>query len=430
MRPMAWIAALATASAACSQPPRYLGAPLPAACTRGEVERCGGWLAERDLAASQLGVYEDPALRGYVQGIADRLAGGALIARAPRVVIGDHDGTYVAFGERIVIGRMAIERLGSEAELAAIVAHELAHVEGQHAALAATSTDPDDTWLAARRDAEGVADERAVVLLERAGYAPTAMVRALEAALEIDDDEHPPRAERLAHAARLAAGRSHGFHGRDELLERLDGLVVGRNTRLGVRVEDAWVIAALELAIELPPHHVARNDGDTLVLRHGRSVLTAYPIGSPWARELAAELEAAAAADTPLGPITVGVATERGSAVATPIGRLEHAVRELRPQPAPGTNVIVLVRPHGGLVIELSARTEVAVLERWLAGLRGPTPSELAAAAPPRIVLRRARRTAAVADLVIQCPDPDAALRLDDPGRVIARGEPLKCTDR
>jgi predicted Zn-dependent protease len=126
---------LAVFAAACGHGPRYLGAPLPAACERGDVERCAGWMAERDLVAGQLDSYDDDELRAYVQGITDRLARGSTLRRAPRVVIGDHDGTSAAFGERIVIGRIAIERLGSEAELAAIVAHELVHVEGRHAAV-------------------------------------------------------------------------------------------------------------------------------------------------------------------------------------------------------------------------------------------------------------------------------------------------------
>lgn len=194
------------ALAACGGSPKYLGAPLPPACSDGDLERCAGWLAERDLIAGELDVYTDAQLQRYVQSIADRLARGANLPHSPRVVIGDHDGTYAAFGERIVIGRMAIERLASEAELAAIVAHELVHIEGAHTAIALVSPETDTAWLATRRDAEAVADERAVALLEHAGYRPTAMHRALAASLEPDDDEHPPREERPASVAAFAGG--------------------------------------------------------------------------------------------------------------------------------------------------------------------------------------------------------------------------------
>jgi hypothetical protein len=425
---------LLLAVAACGAPPRYLGAPLPGACATRDAEACAGWMAEQDLGAGGLDVYSDPALRVYVQGIADRLARGSHLSRSPRVVISDHDGTYAAFGDRIVIGRVAIEKLGSEAELAAIVAHELVHVEGRHATVSLFGPD-DASWLAARRDAEGIADERAVALLERAGYAPAAMTRALEAELPDDDDDdpatrdHPPRGERLAHVARLAGGRIDGFDGRAELMAHVDRMIVGRDTRLGIRVDDAWVIAVLGVALDLPPRDIVHVDGDAVVLRHGRSSLTAYPIGAPWARELAATLDARAQTESALGRITVGTAAAHATGTA-PLDRLERAVQELLPQPAPGTQVVVLDRPRGGLVLELAPRTDPIVRDRWLAGLRAASPAELAAAEPRRIAIARAPHAGTVAELAAMCPDPDAARRLDRADRVLGAGDPIKCTDR
>ncbi len=413
----------------CTPHARYLGAPLPPACSQGDFERCAGWLAERDLVAGQLDVYDDPSLRDYVQRVTDRLATGANLPHVPRVVIADHDGTYAAFGGRIVIGRMAIERLGSEAELAAIVAHELVHVEAHHASMSLFGPDADASWLAARRDSEAIADERAVALLERAGYPPVAMARALAASIDIDDEEHPPRDARLAAVTVLAGGRVQGFAGRRELLRRLDRMVVGRNTLLGTRIGDAWVIAALGVAIELPERHVVHIEGDAIVLRHGRSTLTAYPIGAAWARELAGTLDQRATVDTSLGTISVGVAPTEPAA-DTPIEKLQHAVRELLPQPVPGTWVVVLARPRGGLVIELAAKSDPFVRDRWLEGLRAASPGELAAAEPVRITLARAPQAGSIRQLVAICPDPDRALDLDDPDRVIAEGELVKCTDR
>lgn len=379
------------------------------------------------LESGQLDVYDDPRLQAYVQGIANRLARGANVAHPPRVVIGDHDGTYAAFGERIVVGRMVFERLASEAELAAIVAHELVHIEAAHTALAELPAKEDADWLAARRDAEAIADERAVVLLERAGYVPSAMSRALAATLEVDDEEHPPRTERLANVAALVAGRNQGFEGRAEYLRHVDGMVVGPNTRLGVRVADVWVLAVLGLAIELRARDVVHVDGDALVLRNGRARFTAYPIGADWARELASSLVDRASAPTKLGPLTVGVAAKARVAGATALARLE---RELLPQPEPGAWVVVLERPRGGLVVEISASTRAFTRDRWLAALRAATPAELAAAEPPHIVLHRAPRAARIADLIATCPDSETALRLDDPDRLLAPGDPFKCTDR
>nr|MBA3845688.1 SDR family NAD(P)-dependent oxidoreductase [Planctomycetota bacterium] len=49
-----------------------------------------------------------------------------------RVIIADRDETYATSGRRIVIARRTLEKLSSEAELAAVIAHEVAHVEGRH----------------------------------------------------------------------------------------------------------------------------------------------------------------------------------------------------------------------------------------------------------------------------------------------------------
>jgi hypothetical protein len=429
------LAAAACVLAACGGGPSYLGATMPAACATADAERCAGWLTERDLDAGELDVYADAALRAYVQGITDRLARNTRLAHSPRVVISDHDGTYAPFGDRIVIGRITIEKLGSEAELAAVVAHELVHVEGHHATVSLFGPETDDAWLVARRDAESIADERAVALLERAGYAPAAMPRALAAVLEADDDEHPPRAERIARVAALAANRTQGFEGRRELLERIDHMIVGRDTRLGLSVDNVWVVASLGIALEIPAKDLARSDGDSLLLRHGRDTLDAYAIGAPWAKELASQLEGAASTETALGTVTVGIAPMHDLTDDEPLAKLERAVRATLPQPTPGAWVVILERctpnaPCGGLVIEIAAHGDAFVRDRWLGGLRAASRRELAAAEPPHITLATAPRAAPIKELVALCRAPAAALRLDNPERVLAAGERFKCTDR
>ena len=424
--------------AACGAPASYLGAETPAACHSSDAEHCASALAERDLVAGDLDIYDDAALRTYVQGIADRLARNSHLARSPRLVISNHDNTYAPFGNAIVIGRVTIEKLGSEAELAGIVAHEMAHIEGHHASVSLFGPETNKQWLANRRDAEGIADERAVALLERSGYSPKAMPRALMAELEADDDEHPPRADRIARVATLAADRI-GFEGREDFLRHLDRMVVGRDTRLGIRVGRAWVVANLGIALDLPPDDITRVEGDGLVLRHDRAELDAYAIGAPWAHELASHLEDAESADTALGRITIGVSPERGEGDADPLSRLEAVVRATLPQPAPGMSVVIvercLAQPDGarscaGLVIELATHGDTFANKRWIAGLRAATRREIAAAEPPRIELATATHEAKFATLAATCPNPAAALELDDPDRVIEPGTPFKCTDR
>jgi hypothetical protein len=432
--------ALALLIAGCAEQSSYLGAEAPDACKTADATHdaahCAGWLAERDLDAGELDVYDDPALRDYVQTIANRLAVGSHLVHPPHVTISDHDGTYAPFGDRVVIGRMTLEKLGSEAEVAAVVAHEMVHVEGHHATVSLFGAEADDRWLVTRRDAEGVADERAVALLERAGYTPTAMPRALAAELDADDDEHPPREDRIARAAALADGRTTGFEGRAELLAHEDHMIVGRDTRLGVRVGHAWVIASLGIAMRLPDQDVVHADGDTLELHHERNTLTLYPIGEPWAKELASHLDDRSELDTALGHVTLGVAGEDTGDDADPLARLESIVRATLPRPATGTWVLVVDRcsddgTHcGGLVIELAVHGDSATRNRWLAGLRAADDLEVVAAEPARVALLHAPRSGKLKDLVQLCPDPDAALALDNAERPIRFGEPIKCTNR
>jgi Peptidase family M48 len=409
---------LASALLAGCATPSYLGAQLPQPCVAHDVEGCLGWMVERDLADAELDFYDDAGLRDYVQRVADRLAQGSLLPRAPRVVIADHDGTYATSGSRIVLGRPTIERLDSEAELAGVIAHELAHIEGHHAVVSLFGPPPGDDGLVLRRDAEAVADERAVALLERSGYTPAAMSRALRAVLEAEDDEHPLRADRIARA-KVMAGERRGFEGRAELLGHIEHMVVGRDSRLGRRVGDAWVIAALGLALDLDADDVVRDASDVLVLRRGQATLAAYAIGAPWARELAGALDDRRIDLRALGRVTLGSVAAPTGRDDTPIGKLARAIRSTLPQPAVGTRVAILERPRGALIVELGGRGAPTL------GLRDATPRELAAAEPARIVIERAWRTGTVADSVI-C---DGRL-LDSPDRRVAAGDPIKCADR
>jgi hypothetical protein len=329
-----------------------------------------------------------------------------------------------------VIGRPTIERLDSEAELAGVIAHELAHIEGHHAVVSLFGPPPGDDALVLRRDAEAVADERAVALLERSGYTPSAMARALRAVLDAEDDEHPLRADRIARA-KVMAGDRLGYEGRAELLGRLEHMVVGRDSRLGRRIGGAWVVAALDLALELDADDVVRDASDVLVLRRGQSTLAAYAIGAPWARELAGQLEARSVDDRALGRVTIGTVAAPDGRDDSPLGKLARAIRSTLPQPAVGTRVAILERARGALVIELGGRagadSRAGLDSRYSAplGLREATPAELIAAEPARVVLEHAWRSGSIGDSIV-C---DGRL-LDSPERSILAGEPIKCADR
>ena len=393
--------------AACTRP-QYLGANVPEPCTERDVEGCLGWMAERDLHAAELEIYDDAPLRRYVQGIANRLAKGSLLGATPRVVIADRDATYATSGRRIVIARTTIERLGSEAELAGVLAHELAHLEARHGVVSLFGRPPEDT-LADRRDAEAIADERAVWLLERSGYAPTAMARALRAVLEAEDEEHPLRADRVARVTVLAGGRT-GVEDRATFLARLERMVVGRDSRRGERVGDLWIVSALGLVFQLDADDIVRSADDILVLRRDRASVLGYALGAPWGREVTRSA---------VGRLTIGTVPHGSRRDDTPLGKLARAIRSTLPQPPAGSRVAILERPGGALVFELSGRGTPELR------MRPATPDELARVSPARIALEKAPRAGAIGELGV-C----TGRLLDDADRRVAAGEPIKCADR
>ncbi|HEY4239349.1 MAG TPA: M48 family metallopeptidase [Kofleriaceae bacterium] len=400
--------------AGCAAQEAYLGTSLPRACGDQDVDGCVGWMVERDLSAAELDIYDDAALRDYVQHVADKLAKHSRLAKAPRIVIANHDGTYATSGSRIVIGRPTIEQLRTEAELAGVLAHEIVHVEGRHASASLYASDDD---LDERRDAEAIADERAVSLLEQSGYAPGAMARALQQVVAADDDEHPLKASRVARVQALAAGRV-GYEGREAFLAAIDGMVVGRDSRLGHRVGDAWVVSALGIALDLDDDDLVFSTSDVLSLRKSRVSLVAYAIGAPWGHELVGRLADANEEDLPVGHVTIGT-LEAAPADDSPIGKLAAAVRETLPQPTAGTRVAILERKQGALVIELGGRT----LPRL--ALRAVTDDEAAASEPPRLALAHARTSGAISAQHV-CK----GRLLDDPELIVVAGEAIKCADR
>lgn len=406
-------------TASCRSGPRYLDAKLPAACTARDTDSCLGWLSERDLA-SELEIFDAPALRGYAQSIANRLVRGSRTLTAPpRIILTDRGGTYATHGNRIVIARRTIEKLSSEAELAAVIAHELVHVEGRHASASLFGPRPDDD-LATRRDVEAIADERAVWLLDIAGYPPSAMASALAAVLEDEDAEHPLRADRIARARVIARGRDGGrLAGREAFLAQLAGMPVGRNPRLGIRVANGWVVPELAVTFELAVGDRVRSDSDVLALRTAAGDdVVAYAVGAGWGRELARELVGRTAGASDHGQWVRGNVPEHDhKAITDPLVDLLAAVRATLPQPKPGSHIAILLRDHGALVFEIS-RPDLAL------AVRAATANELAAAAPARVMVVRASRAGAIGQLDA-CP-----IMLDDPARYVVVGDPIKCADR
>jgi Peptidase family M48 len=252
LAPLAFCFALggcAGAPAPSRPPPARARQPMPDA--EELAERVVGGLLDTMLRGGHA-AYGDAALARYVSDVGRRVARHSDRPKLAWsfVVTDDRSiGAHAIPGGFVYVSKALLPFLGSEAELAAVLAHEIAHVSEKHGnELFDRLPEPCD--LGARdaeddlaRDQERQADALGVDYLGRAGYDPGAMGRALAAiyrgaalacrhapdpdacdpARADAADPHPALAARLARVA-LAAGGRRGEISTDRYLGAIDGL--------------------------------------------------------------------------------------------------------------------------------------------------------------------------------------------------------------
>jgi hypothetical protein len=342
-------------------------------------DRCIGWALDAILTSVVFRLYDDPALTGYVDQVGQRIAahaGRPDLRFAFRVLDDPEPQGLALLGGFVYVTRGALAQLRSEAELAALLAHEIAHVALDHGddllevSQESALSDPGSIRrrLGHERDDEIQADERAVGLLDAAGYPPLAMLRMLrtidvspDSADPLDSD-YEPRWRRQARVARLIDGRKGGTWARARYLARIDGLVVGPDPSTGRLVGASIVVAAADLVLPIPRGwsapdalHLERPDGARVEVKWlTREAVPAYQATIEW----------------------------RGDARAGP-----HAAR----LGAIDTTAFGLVRAgRGAVLLAVMAPTPAsarAALAEILAQARRPTRAEYAAARPARFRL-------------------------------------------
>ncbi len=260
--------------------------PTPASGRASEAER-------PDLLTRFGGEVAAPALRRYVADL------GAALARTRyrrdasyrfTVLDSPEINAFALPGGSIYVTRGVIALASDEAELAAVLAHELAHEEtdanaapdGRALAAAAVKGEAIDgnregprsaTASAYSRDEEFAADARGIHILANARFDPDAMPRILaklrararlEAKLRGESPEsadasdylasHPAPLARLEQARRLAAAARLDVPivGRDAYLDRIDGLAYGDTPAQGIVRGRLFTDAALRVAFEAP----------------------------------------------------------------------------------------------------------------------------------------------------------------------------------
>lgn len=226
--------------------------------------------ALRVVMTAVLAEYEDPALAAYLTRVGQRVARPRAGERWSFVVVDRHDaGAWAVAGRNVYVTRGLLAHLESEAELAAVLAHEIAHVRAGHTARSLLRVVEDAPAsdavadVALERDEERQADRLGVELLTAAGYDPRAMLDMLkhlhdaaeDDVRKTDDDRtcdhHPPLNTRLARAS-LAIQRPGGELARQRYLRRLRGLSLSE-APAGIRVDGRRLMATRErFAWQLP----------------------------------------------------------------------------------------------------------------------------------------------------------------------------------
>ena len=244
----------------------------------------------------QMGVYNDPDLQRYVSAIGQRLAKASHRPELPWTFAVVDEPAINAFalpGGFIYLTRGILPFLQNEAELAAVLGHEIGHVDARHSAAAASrqmaaggglailgifvpETQPFQglagaafglMFLKHGRDAELESDRLGVGYAVANGWAPTGMPGMLNTLQRLDEANgsrrgvpnwmltHPPAADRVSQLQEVvAAAKGSGASTTDQAaLERhLDGIVFGDSREKGIVRGSDFFHPILGFALRFP----------------------------------------------------------------------------------------------------------------------------------------------------------------------------------
>ncbi len=269
---------------------------------KGEIEE---GRRENEQVIRAYGVYEDQALQNYINGIGQRLA---KLSHRPElefhftVIDSDEVNAFALPGGYIYITRGIMAYLNSEAEVAAVIGHEIGHVTARHsvkqqsqsaianvlgmgaAIMTGSSAVADLANIGGEallrgygRDMELQADSLGAEYISRAGYDPRAIIWVVGALKNQESFErerakiegrepnvyhgvfatHPDNDLRFQQAV-LSAGKvstkpaEGGEVKRDEYLNHIDGIPFGNSRQQGMIRDNRFYHADLGITVAFP----------------------------------------------------------------------------------------------------------------------------------------------------------------------------------
>ncbi len=258
--------------------------------------------------ASSIGLYPDDTLQRYVQALGQELARESERPELPwsfRVLDDPSVNAFALPGGYLYVTRGILAHLASEAELAAVLGHEIGHVTARHSVsqmsrqqlaqiglglsvgLATLASGIDLSplgslagaglsllFLKYSRDDESQADALGLAYLLQQGYDPRPMARVFATLERVSQGEgsarlpdwlssHPNPGDRRLWVEQQLAGIGRDFGGarleRESYLRRLDGLVFGANPREGFFRETRFHHPELGFRFDFPAGWQTQN---------------------------------------------------------------------------------------------------------------------------------------------------------------------------
>ena len=397
------------------------------------------------------GEYDDPELAAYVASVGKLLASASELPQLDwRFTVIDSDivNAFALPGGYVYVTRGLIALARDEAEMAAVLAHEIGHVTARHSAqrqgqglmagigaLAAGillgdagasigSTLGQGYVASYSRSQEHQADELGVRYLSRVGFDPNAMsgfLAGMQAQSELlariqgkEQSEaswlatHPPTGERVTAASAAAQGISirDPMRGRDTFLAKIDGMTYGDSPENGLIRGRSFIHPVLRFRFEVPESFKLVNTASKVgAVGPDGAVIVMDMAKSGGATGMAAYLQNVWAARTRLAGVENITINGLPAATGTTRVQSRNGAVDMR---------LVAIRGDGDTVYRLQFATPSAQtarlandLQRTTYSFRRLSAAEAARVRPYRIRIRTVRSGDTLASLAAGMPYTD-----------------------
>ena len=264
---------------------------------------------EHERIIAQYGLYEDKAINSYIEEIGKRVTQKTerpeidykfYVLDSPIV------NAFAVPGGYIYISRGLLGLANSEAQVAAVLAHEAGHITGRHSAerysrgvvtslgagvlgavigssvaSQALSTGTDLYMSSYSREQEREADYLGLRYMSQGGYDPGEMVKFLSSLqansgleAKLDDREasgfsyfstHPPTPERVRDTQEQSKAYSGSIIRRDEYLRQINGLVYGDSARQGFVRGNSFIHPEIGFTFDTPDGFKIKNQTNAVI---------------------------------------------------------------------------------------------------------------------------------------------------------------------